>query len=113
MHCSDEDKECSKLFYKSPTLEEVEDITNHVPACSECNAPMKPHCMFFDESYSEHYYRVETVNDYMEKMDCLIVVGTALATGLASRIVNKALSKVECPIIEVNLESVIDEGYNL
>ena len=50
--------------------------------------------MFFDESYSEHFYRSETVHSFMnDKMDCLIVIGTALATGLANRIVNKALDK--------------------
>lgn len=49
----------------------------------------------------------------VDKMDCLIVVGTALATGLATRIVNKALAKLECPVIEINLESAIDKGFNL
>jgi NAD-dependent SIR2 family protein deacetylase len=54
--------------------------------------------------------------DYVEnKMDALIVVGTALATGLARRIVFKALDKheQECPVIEINLESAIDKGFNL
>ena len=39
---------------------------------------MKPHCMFFDETYSEQWYKSETVKAYLEKTDCLIVVGTAL-----------------------------------
>ena len=75
---------------------------------------MKPHCMFFDECYNEQYYREVTVLDYVEKkMDCLIVVGTALATNLAREIVFKALDKLECPVIEVNLESAVDKGFNL
>jgi len=114
MHCSNEEEECERVFYKAPTLDQVPDITNHVPKCEKCGSNMKPHCMFFDESYSEHFYRNESVHSFMnEKMDCLIVVGTALATGLANRIVNKALDKLDCPVIEVNLESSINRGYNL
>ena len=73
---------------------------------------MKPHCMFFDESYSEHFYRVDTVNDFVAESDCLIVIGTALATTLAKSIVCKHLDK-EIPVIEVNLESSINVGNNI
>ena len=79
MHCRDDDKECSRKFYKAPELHEVADRTNHVPKCKECGQDMKPHCMFFDESYCEEYYRDKTTNIIVdEKMDCLIVIGTAL-----------------------------------
>ena len=73
---------------------------------------MKPHCMFFDESYSEHYYRVDTVDDFVAQSDCLIVVGTALATTLAKTTVCKFLDK-ELPVIEVNLETSINVGNNI
>ena len=36
MHCSNYEQPCSKLFYKSPTLDEVKDISNHVPVCKDC-----------------------------------------------------------------------------
>jgi len=73
---------------------------------------MKPHCMFFDEVYTEHYYRVDTVMNYVEDSDCLIIVGTALATNLATRIVNEFKRK-ELPMIEFNLESAINAGNNI
>ena len=73
---------------------------------------MKPHCMFFDESYSERYYRYETVKNFVDSADCLIVIGTALATGFANNIVKSFLSR-ELPVIEVNLESAIKRGYNI
>ena len=112
MHCSNEDEDHSKLFYLGPSHSKVE--PNHVPLCTHCSAPMKPHCMFFDECYSEYYYRERTVSAFLEdKMDCLIVIGTALATGLARRIVNIALDKIQCPVIEVNIESSINRGFNL
>ena len=58
-----------------------------VPKCAECGANMKPHCMFFDEAYSEHYYRERSVSGFLDESDCLIVVGTALETSFAARIV--------------------------
>lgn len=73
---------------------------------------MKPHCMFFDEAYSEHYYRKDTVKNFVSESDCLIVVGTALATNLAKQIVGEFLNK-ELPVIEVNLESAINRGHNI
>ena len=48
----------------------------------------------------------------VEKSDCLIVVGTALATNLAKQIVADFLKK-ELPVIEVNLESAINTGHNI
>ena len=74
---------------------------------------MKPHSMFFDESYSEHYYRYDTVNKFVENADCLIVVGTALQTHFASAIVKNLLIKHDAPVIEINLESSVNRGYNL
>ena len=79
---------------------------------------MKPHCMFFDESYTEHYYRYETVRRFVEAKDdqapdCLLVIGTALETSFASRIVNMHLGKDSIPVIEINMESSINKGNNI
>ena len=105
MHCSDEEAECGSIFYRCPSLQEFEDaaaaapeptitsadgITQNfclIPKCRECGAVMKPHSMFFDENYSERYYRRDTVMEFVDSSDCLIVVGTALATNLACQIV--------------------------
>jgi NAD-dependent SIR2 family protein deacetylase len=75
---------------------------------------MKPHEMFFDETYSEHYYRSDTVKEYLNGVDCLIVVGTALETNLARNILTACLSQDDVPVIEVCYpESCIDRGFNL
>ncbi len=83
-----------------------------MPKCEECGAVMKPHCMFFDEAYNEHYYRRDTVMQYVEQSDCLVVIGTALATNLAKQIVCTFLDK-ELPVIEINMESSIERGNNI
>jgi len=71
---------------------------------------MKPHSMFFDESYSEHYYRKKTVDKSLDESDCLIVIGTALATSYAARIVGQFLNE-EKPVIEVNMEPCVPVGH--
>jgi hypothetical protein len=43
----------------------------------------------------------------------LIVIGTALQTGGARRVVNQTLERQEVPVIEFNLEPNIDEGFAL
>jgi len=67
--------------------------------------------MGFDEQYNEEFYRYDTVRSFVDnKCDGLIVIGTALETGLASSIVKKIVKKVEIPVVEVNLMSCIKEG---
>jgi len=109
MHCSNENEEHSKVFYKSPNLSEVSNKKNHVPKCNECGEPMKPHSMFFDEAYCEHYYRQATVDDFWYDADCLVVVGTALATSYAKQIVTRMLAR-EALVIEINMEPCIPVG---
>ena len=130
MHCSDETQEHSRVMKRGPTLQEFDQayeqqaektfvnengVTQnfcHVPICEECGAPMTPHCMFFDESYSEHYYRAQTVENFVDASDCLIVIGTALQTSMANIIVQKFLQK-DLPVIEVNIETSINRGNNI
>ena len=73
---------------------------------------MKPHCLFFDEVYNEDHYRRDTVMKFVEQSDCLLVVGTTLATKLAKNIVVAFINK-ELPVIEINLESSIHRGNNI
>ena len=110
MHCIDEDCEESKTFYKCPKFEEVKDPKNHVPKCKKCDKDMKPHSMFFDESYNEHYYRKDTITTFYEDCDVMIVVGTALETTFALKMVTESLNK-ETPVIEINLNPCIEVGH--
>ena len=117
MHCVDESKECGKMIIPGPTLAEAEEYQAKnnrplVPKCAHCGADMKPHSMFFDEQYSEDYYRATTVNNFCSEADCLIIIGTQIQTGFANSIVKGFLIR-EMPIIEVNLESAINRGLNI
>ena len=72
---------------------------------------MKPHSMFFDDCYTEHYFRKATVDDFYYDADCVVVVGTALATSYAKRIILDTLWKEEVPVIEVNMEPAVTFGH--
>lgn len=107
-------KECTDAFYLTPSPptnpDELENL--EVPLCANCGSVMKQHCMMFDETYSEKWYRSETVSNFInDKIDGLIVVGTALQTSLANTIVMKTLAKQDIPVIEVNTNPCIINGY--
>jgi NAD-dependent SIR2 family protein deacetylase len=105
MHCSAEKEPCSRELMRCPE-------PGKIPLCKQCHSPMKPHTMFFDESYSEHYYRKESVWDFVVKADCLLVVGTSLETQFPERIVTHCLKR-GVPVIEICLESCIRVGNNI
>ena len=46
-------------------------------------------------------------------MDCLIVIGCKDLKGLPKRIIDEAGKKLDLPIIEINEESAIKNGYKL
>ena len=73
---------------------------------------LRPHILWFDESYSESHYHSETVRTFSHEMDALVVVGTALETALARRIVVGALQN-DILTIDVNPDSVLENGNAL
>ena len=72
---------------------------------------MKPHAMFFDETYNEHYYRDSTTKLIADDIDALIVIGTALQTTGARKLVYRALNQEIIPVIEVNNNPCIEDGF--
>lgn len=74
---------------------------------------MRPHILWFDESYTQELHHVDTIKDLLdEDYDALIVVGTALATSLANKIVMHTLRK-DILTIDVNIESVCTVGHSI
>ena len=69
----------------------------------------RPHTLLFDETYEEAYYRGQSVLKALSSMDCLVVIGTALETSLATNIVCQAVTQKKL-IIEINPEPIITYG---
>lgn len=68
--------------------------------------PSRPHTLLFDENYNEEFYRCETVGNFARECDCLVVVGTALETNMALRLVSSAVSR-KITVIEINPDPCI------
>eukprot|EP01016_Furgasonia_blochmanni_P054966 TRINITY_DN9126_c0_g1_i1.p1 TRINITY_DN9126_c0_g1~~TRINITY_DN9126_c0_g1_i1.p1 ORF type:complete len:421 (+),score=63.44 TRINITY_DN9126_c0_g1_i1:39-1301(+) len=100
------DEHCQKKFYASPPSD-VE--KTFVPICPDCGKRARPHTLFFDEGYKEELYRSDTAYEHASKMDCLVVIGTALETNMGARIVEEAI-KNKVLIIEINPNPVIECG---
>lgn len=50
-------------------------------------------------------------NYLKDKCDGLVVVGTALQTAYAKRMITSLIARDTIPIVEVNLEANIEHGY--
>ncbi len=82
----------------SLTAEELELLR-----CPRCHVWVRPHVLWFDESYNEKWYRFESSLDISQKTRLLIVVGTSGATNLPSLVVNQVLLR-EGYVVNIDIE---------
>jgi NAD-dependent SIR2 family protein deacetylase len=73
---------------------------------------VRPHLLFFDESYDEQLYSKHTVCDLCRVADDIIVIGNSLKNGLPAGIVGNAIFK-NTLIIEINTSPEIEVGRTL
>jgi NAD-dependent SIR2 family protein deacetylase len=57
--------------------------------------------MFFDEPYNEPINRCDTIREFVKEAEAVLVIGTALQTGLAFEIVLNTF-EAEKQIVEIN-----------
>ena len=87
-------KECCFDIYSVPPRDPDLSLEDQIPKWKSCGDLMRPHILWFDESYTDQLYKLNDVKNAMESdVDALIVVGTALATSLAFKIVKETLKK--------------------
>ena len=105
-------EECSSGVYAAPQRAEEYTSAEDLERCPLCNALLRPHILWFDECYNEHFYRASSVETFAKTADAVLVVGTALETAMAARLVRDALRKGTL-VVECNLEQVITQGKAL
>jgi NAD-dependent deacetylase len=74
--------------------------------CPRCNDDLRPHVLWFDESYDEKYYKLNIVLRISEETGILFILGTSGATTLPRRVTENVLAHSGM-VVEVN----IDETY--
>jgi NAD-dependent deacetylase len=104
MRCSEE---CSTTLYPIPEqlisrpneplrFEEIQLLK-----CPKCGEDLRPHVLWFDEYYNEHYYKLDTALRVAEQTGMLVIVGTSGATTLPKHLVNAVFAH-DGLVIDIN-----------
>jgi len=100
---------CSSSIYPMPSemqdkgrnqpLTEPEKVALH---CPKCGGMTRPHVLWFDEFYDEHFYSANSAIQWASGSDLLLVVGTAGATTLPMQIGQTVSQNPNAVLIDVN-----------
>ena len=71
--------------------------------CTHCGAGTRPHVLWFDECYDEHYFKFESAMRVAAETDLLIIAGTSGVTSLPNHIANTVYQNET--IIDINIEA--------
>jgi NAD-dependent protein deacetylase/lipoamidase len=107
MRCADE---CKRNVYPIPEhligREKDKSFTEadrQLLICPDCGNRTRPHVLWFDEMYNEHYYRYHSALKVAQETDMLLIVGTSGATSLPNQVVWEAKHRSSL-IIDINIE---------
>lgn len=103
-------KECSEpidvpdnITFKEYTEDLTPDDIDNLK-CKKCGNWLRPHTLWFDESYNEKYYHFDTAYDIADNTDILFVIGTSGSTTLPVNIVETVKIRAKW-IVLINPES--------
>ncbi len=102
--------ECVATRWQVP--EEVGDLDKGQPVseaakrllvCGVCGGMARPHVLWFDESYDEERYHLDTVRELAMEAALVVVAGTSAQTNLPWQVVTLG-GRAGATIVDVNLE---------
>lgn len=107
MRCADE---CKKEVFSIPENligreknQALTETDRQLLVCPYCGSRTRPHVLWFDEMYNEHYYRYHSALKVAGETDLLLVVGTSGATSLPNQVVWEVKNRNGI-IIDINIE---------
>jgi NAD-dependent deacetylase len=107
MRCS---RECTMDRYPIPdavpALAKGEDVSTEVMLlleCPKCGAMARPHVLWFDESYDEERFFLDTARRLAMNATLLVVAGTSAQTNLPWQVVTLA-ARAGATIVDINVE---------
>ncbi len=107
MRCADE---CSEKLFKLPESfigrpknKELDENEKKLLICPDCGAKTRPHVLWFDETYNEHFYKFQSSLRAAENTHILIIVGTSGATNLPNQVAYE-VARRKGIIIDINIE---------
>ncbi len=103
-------RECTLNIYPAPEglagREKEDGLTEkdrELLRCPDCGNLARPHVLWFDEVYNEHYYRYYSSLKVAEETGLLIIAGTSGATNLPNQIAWEVKNRNNI-IIDINIE---------
>ena len=103
-------QECSFQIYPVPenlkarkTIEDLSEYERNMLICPNCGGILRPHILWFDETYNEQYYHYLSSIQAAEKTELLIIVGTSGATNLPNMVAME-VKRHNGIIIDINIE---------
>jgi len=89
-----------------PALARGEPVPPEIAArlvCPRCGARARPHVLWFDESYDEERYHLDTVRALAASAALLVVAGTSAQTNLPWQVVRLA-ARAGAAIVDINVD---------
>jgi NAD-dependent deacetylase len=89
-----------------PALGKGEPVTDEVKAllrCPACGGLARPHVLWFDESYDEPRYFLDTTRRLAERATLVVVAGTSAQTNLPWQVVTLA-ARAGATIVDINVD---------
>ena len=86
----------------NPKKEAVSEVQWQALHCSTCGHLLRPHVLWFDETYNEPYYRLESTLKVATETTVLVIVGTSGATNLPNQVVSQVYRNGGA-IIDINV----------
>ena len=74
-------------------------------SCPRCGGLTRPHVLWFDEFYNEHFFRADSAVQWANRSELLLVIGTSGATTLPLRIGEIFFNKPQAVLVDVNPSS--------
>ncbi len=83
--------------------EDLSDKKKNLLKCKKCGHMIRPHVLWFDETYNEKFYFFRTTIEIARVTDLLIIIGTSGSTNLPGQVAG-IVYKRNKPIIDINIE---------
>ena len=106
MRCT---RECQGKIYPLPQNlfprekdQDLSDDDRQILSCPDCEARTRPHVLWFDETYDEHYFRFESALKAADKTRVLVIAGTSGSTNLPNLVANTVYQN-NGTIIDINI----------
>jgi NAD-dependent deacetylase len=81
----------------------VSDAAKALLVCARCGGMARPHVLWFDESYDEERYHLDTVRRIATEAALVVVAGTSAQTNLPWQVVTLG-QRAGATIVDINLE---------